>query len=63
MTNFSNAEESPWFNTAQAAQYLGLHPGTLRRWRIEARGPIAHRAGAAVRYHRNDLDAYLQQAA
>ena len=63
MTVQSGLNESPWYTTAQAARYLGLHPGTLRRWRIDASGPAAHRAGRAVRYHRDDLDAYLLRAA
>jgi excisionase family DNA binding protein len=63
VTHRSDPKESPWFTTAQAAHYLGLHPGTLRRWRIDATGPTAHRAGRAVRYHRDDLDTYLLKAA
>lgn len=59
MTTSDRPMESPWFTTPEAAEYLGLHPGTLRRWRVDGKGPQVRRAGRAVRYHRSDLDDFL----
>ena len=48
-------------DTVQAADYLGLKPGTLETWRWDARrGPAFIRLSKrAVRYRRSDLDAWL----
>jgi excisionase family DNA binding protein len=62
MTTSSKITESPWFTTPEAAEYLGLHPGTLRRWRIDGSGPQVCRAGNAVRYRRNHLDEFLERS-
>lgn len=43
-----------------AARYLGYRPITLRAWRREGRGPAYHRAGRSIRYHLDDLDAWLR---
>ena len=51
-------------NTAQAADILGVKPGTLRTWRWSGRGPRYVRYGATIRgrcmYRRSDLDQWLQ---
>ena len=48
--------------TLQAADYMGLKPGTLETWRWE-RGtdgpPYIRLSRRAVRYRRSDLDAWL----
>lgn len=47
-----------WFNRREAAEYLGVHLNTLDRY--VKRGSIpAHRIGAAVRIHRDELDAAM----
>ena len=51
---------SPWLDTRQAAAYLGLRPSSLRTFRSLGKGPRYHRAGGAVRYHVDDLDAYVR---
>lgn len=45
--------------TQEAAQYLGLAPATLNKWRVYKTGPRFFKLGRAVRYRRDDLDAYL----
>lgn len=45
--------------TQDAAQYLGLAPATLNKWRVYRTGPRFLKLGRAVRYRRADLDAYL----
>lgn len=46
-------------NTERTAEHIGVSPKTIRRWRYEGTGPPAHKVGAAVRYRRSDIDAWL----
>lgn len=48
-------------NTRQAAAYLGLAVSTLNKWRCHGGGPEFLKLGRAVRYDREDLDAFLAQ--
>ena len=44
----------------QAAEYLGVHYGTLTRWASTGMGPPYIKVGArGVRYRQKDLDDYL----
>lgn len=47
------------FNTAEAAQYVGLGKPTLERFRVSGDGPQYCKLGGAVRYRKADLDAWL----
>lgn len=50
-----------WLTTAEAAQYLHVHPETVRRWAREGVIPAAklgNRGG--FRFRREDLDRFLQ---
>ena len=53
--------------TKEAASYLGLKYGTLEIWRSKGRGPqflkLGDSHGAAVRYERSVLAAWLAQRA
>jgi hypothetical protein len=52
---------SPWLDTAAAAVYLSSTPGTLKVWRSLGAGPRYHTVGnKLVRYHVNDLDAFIR---
>jgi len=44
--------------TKQAADRLGLKPGTLEAWRVRGGGPIYVKFGKAVRYPDHNLDAF-----
>lgn len=49
--------------TKEAAEYLGISPRTLEKWRsIRAlgKGPSWHELGSKVIYRVDDLDSYLQ---
>ncbi|MDQ7830479.1 helix-turn-helix transcriptional regulator [Desulfolutivibrio sp.] len=48
-------------HTREAAQYLGLSPGTLEVWRCKGRGPRYSKLGKRVVYDPADLDAYLAE--
>jgi len=51
---------TPWFAPEDAAAYLRLTPRGLEDMRGKGTGPRYHKAGArVVRYHVNDLDAWL----
>jgi excisionase family DNA binding protein len=45
--------------TREAAAYLGLATSTLNKWRCHGGGPHFLKLGRAVRYRREDLDAFL----
>lgn len=49
-------------NEIDAASYLGLSRRTLQQWRVSGRGPCFRKLGAAVRYRRQDLDAFVDGA-
>ena len=43
-----------------AAAFLGLtNPRTMAAWRLRRQGPAYYRFGAAVRYRRADLEAWM----
>lgn len=47
------------FTTKEAAAYVRLGAPTLERFRITGDGPSYLKLGGAVRYRRDDLDAWL----
>ena len=47
---------------ADAAAILNVQVATLRRWRWAGKGPVFRKIGAAVRYERGDIDAFIQAA-
>ena len=46
---------SPYMPQALAAEFLGLSPKTLERFRVEGRGPSFLKLGRRVVYSREDL--------
>jgi hypothetical protein len=46
-------------NEKKAAKYIGLSPKTLQKYRWEQKPPTYIKVGSAVRYHKDDLDAFL----
>lgn len=46
--------------TAQAADWLGLSPRTLERYRVTGEGPKFRKIGRWVRYTEADLEAWLE---
>ncbi|MGO1550366.1 MAG: helix-turn-helix domain-containing protein [Nesterenkonia sp.] len=45
-------------STAEAAEYLGISPGTLNNWRSAEVGPDYAVIGRRVRYAAEDIDAW-----
>ncbi|MFO7877084.1 MAG: helix-turn-helix domain-containing protein [Desulfovermiculus sp.] len=52
---------SHFLDTKQAAQYLNLKKNTLEIWRLRGGGPDFVKFGRAVRYRKQDLDAYVER--
>ena len=48
--------------TTEAAQYVGLQKSTLEAWRVRGSGPVFVKLGKAVRYRKEDLDAFLKSS-
>ncbi|BAH74966.1 helix-turn-helix transcriptional regulator [Solidesulfovibrio magneticus] len=46
--------------TREAAEYLGVSPGTLEVWRCKGRGPRYYKLGKVVVYDPTDLDAFRE---
>jgi excisionase family DNA binding protein len=51
---------SSLMGTAEAAEYLGLSPATLRWFRHAGRGPKSFVVGRLVKYRISSLDEYLE---
>lgn len=49
-----------YLDRKDAADYLGLSPNTLDRWRCEKANLSFYKIGGAVRYKKTDLDAYAE---
>ena len=47
------------FRTVKAAGYLDLKKSTLEAWRVRGGGPVFLKLGKAVRYRKEDLDAFI----
>lgn len=52
---------TPWMTSVEAAAYLRCSRRTLEGYRTAGGGPIYHRTGGRVFYHRDDLDAWRKQ--
>ena len=53
-----NEKDKHYLSTREAADWLGLSPRTLDRYRVSGDGPPFHRFGARVRYLLADLEAW-----
>ena len=51
---------TPYLNTRQAADHLGLSTRTLDRFRVSGDGPVFLKFGGRVRYLIEDLDAWAR---
>ena len=56
-----NLFEQRYMDTAQAAAYLTISPGTLARLRVTGEGPPYTRIRRRVIYALKDLDAWVEE--
>jgi hypothetical protein len=47
-----------FFHTIKAAEYLGISPRTLEKFRVIGGGPTFHKFGSRVLYCLGDLDSW-----
>ena len=59
MTNAGNCIET-LLNEHDVARITGLSVASVRRWRLLRQGPKYLKIGAAVRYKRDDLAAWIE---
>ena len=53
------ATEHHKLSSPEAAQYLGISPNTLPKWRVFGGGPVYRKLGRRVVYDTRDLDKWL----
>lgn len=49
-----------WISIDEAAEYLGVKPGTIRDWIRKDKGVPAHKVGKLWKFKRSELDAWIQ---
>jgi excisionase family DNA binding protein len=49
----------PWMRLSEAADYVGVHFTTLRRWTDEGKVPCIRTPGGRRRFKRSELDAFM----
>ena len=48
-----------FLNEQEVSKRLNISVATLRRWRLEKRGPMFVKVGSLVRYRPEDLDSWV----
>lgn len=54
-------EAQRWFDTKQAAAYIGMSHQSLSLWRSKGEGPAFSKISGTVRYDRQELDAWMDK--
>jgi hypothetical protein len=60
MVESNMVDHSFSMNDREAADYLGVAVSTMRKWRLERRGPAYCKLGRRVTYLVNDLNQYRE---
>lgn len=55
----TSVDQAEWLSLGKAAEMLGVHSMTLRRWSDGGRFPVTRTAGGHRRYALNDIETYL----
>ena len=53
----------PMLTTNQVAEWLGIHPKSVARMRMEGRGPVYKKIGVHVRYLQSDVQDWINNGA
>lgn len=57
---FGTVKQGDIMTEKEAATYMNIKANTLRQWRVQSRGPVYHKQGRCVRYHKDEVDAWLE---
>lgn len=49
-----------WINIDEAAEYLGVKPGTIRAWIRNNKGMPAHKIGKQWKFQCSELDSWIK---
>lgn len=55
-----NQIEEKWINLEEAANYLGVKPGTIRAWLRQGKDIPAHKIGKQWKFKCSDLDKWVK---
>ena len=53
-------ELRPWSNASDLRDYLDIATQTIYKWRVEGKGPRAHKIGGHLRFRREDVEKWLE---
>ena len=59
MADLEDKTQSSWLKLGQAADYLGVHFTTLRRWADDGQVPYIRTPGGRRRFKKQELDAFM----
>lgn len=59
-TNMDSLNVEKWINIDEAADYLGVKPGTVRDWIRKGNGIPAHKIGKQWKFKCSELDAWVK---
>jgi len=48
--------------TTEAAEVIGVVPGTLSVWRSRNKGPAYHKTGGTIKYTHADIAAWIEES-
>ncbi len=57
----SDSPQEDWLTTSEAAEHLGIHPSTLRRWADDGDLPVMMTPGGHRRFARSDLQTFSKR--
>lgn len=58
--NMIEISNDKWINIDEAAEYLGVKPGTIRDWIRKSKGIPAHKIGKQWKFKCSELDAWVK---
>ena len=56
MVENQSDSDGPYLTPEQAAEHLKVKKSTLKKWRIEGKGPAYRKHGSVIVYHIDDID-------
>ena len=52
--------DGPFLTPEQAAEHLKVKKSTLKKWRIQGKGPLYRKHGSVIVYHIDDIDEWSE---